>query len=376
MATEPRRLTISPYWKREPVTLAFLTLLVVVFFSAVSGLSRMYHAQQSSLADRWASRGVDDLNAHRFTAAGVDFHTALLYDRDNAAYQLSLAEALLGLKRFDEAHAYLINLWEREPDNGLVSLELARIAVHDTQTNQALRFYHNAIYATWPNHPDEARRQARLELIRYLLSIGANTQAEAELIDLVAMVGDNAARQTELGQMFLQVGDDQRALTAFRLGLSLNRHNQPAMAGAGQAAFAMGMYPLAQRYLQQAVAASPSDAANAERLKLTDFVLAWDPFRQTIPVLDRNRIVTQAFNTAGARLKTCTSPSTALQTLEQSWSSLNPHVNLRELQRNPDLVNTAMNLVFQIERQTQNTCAAPSDADRALLLIANLHEES
>ena len=43
------------------------------------------------------------------------------------------------------------------------------------------------------------------------------------------------------------------------------------------------MYPLAQRYLGQAVAASPSDAASAERLKLTQFVLTWDPFRQNIP---------------------------------------------------------------------------------------------
>lgn len=375
MATEPRRLAFSPYLQREPVTLAFLTLLAVVFFSAVTGLSHIYQAQQSSLAGRWASRGVDDLNAHRYTAAGVDFHTALLYDRDNGAYELSLAQALLGLNRFDEAHAYLINLWEREPDNGLVSLELARIAVHDKQTNQALRFYHNAIYATWSHNPDEARRRARLELIHYLLSIGAHPQAEAELIDLAAMVGDNAFRQTELGQLFLQVGDNQRALAAFRLALRLDRHNQSAMAGAGEAAFAMGMYPLAQRYLGQAVAASPSDAASAERLKLTQFVLTWDPFRQNIPVLDRNRVVMQAFNTAGARLKTCTAPSAPILALQQSWSSLNPHVNLRGLRANPDLVNTAMTLVFQIERQTQNTCAKPSDADQALLLIANLHEE-
>jgi tetratricopeptide (TPR) repeat protein len=374
MATEPRRLAISPYLQREPVTLALLALMAVAFFSAVGGLSRVYHAQQSSLADRWASRGVNDLNAHRYNAAGVDFHTALLYDRDNGAYQLSLAESLLGLHRFDEAHAYLINLWEREPDNGLVSLELARIAVHDKQTNQALRFYHNAIYATWPGNPDEARRRARLELIHYLLSIGANAQAEAELIDLAATVGDDASRQTELGQLFLQVGDHQRALAAFRLGLRLNPDDQPALAGAGQAAFAMGMYPVAQRYLGQAIAASPFDAASAERLKLTQFVLTWDPFRQ-IPILQRDKIVIDAFNTAGARLKTCTTPSATIQTLRQSWSSLNPQINLRALRANPDLVNTAMNLVFQIERQTQNTCAKPSDADQALFLIANLHEE-
>lgn len=376
MATEPRRLEFSPYLRREPVTLAVLTLLAVVFFSAVGGLSRVYHAQQESLAERWSSRGVNDLNAHRFTAAVVDFRTALLYDRDNGAYQLSLAEALMGLNRFDEAHAYLINLWEREPDNGLVSLGLARIAAREKETDQALRFYHNAIYATWPNDPDEARRKARVELIHYLLGIGANTQAEGELIDLAAAVGDNAARQTALGQMFLQVGDDQRAFAAFRLSLRLQRHNQPAMAGAGLAAFRLGQYPRAQRYLEEAVAASPSDAASAGRLKLTGFVLNWDPFRPQIPNLQRDRIVMEAFATAGARLKTCTTPTASIQMLQQSWSNLNPQINLRRLRGNPDLVNTAMNLVFQIERETEGSCATPTDADQALLLIANLHEES
>ena len=375
MATEPRRLALSPYLQREPVTLALLTLLAIAFFSAVSGLSRLYHAQQSSLAGRWASRGVEDLNAHRYPEGVVDFRTALLYDRGNGAYQLSLAEGLIGIKLFDQAQVYLINLWERDPDNGMVSLELARVAVHNKQTNQALRYYHNAIYATWPDNPDEARRKARLELIRYLLSIGAHPQAEAELIDLAATVGDNAARQTELGQLFLQVGDDQRALTAFRLGLRLDRHNQPAMAGAGEAAFAMGLYPVAQRYLEQAIAASSADAASAQRLKLAEYVLNWDPFRRQIPVLQRDKVVIDAFDTAGARLKTCPASSAPIQTLQQSWSSLNPQINLRGLRANPDLVNTAMNLVFQIERQTQNTCAKPSDADQALLLIANLHEE-
>lgn len=376
MATEPRRLELSPYLRREPVTLAVLTLLAVIFFSAVTGLSRVYHAQQQSLAERWAARGVSDLNAQHFAPAIVDFRTALLYDRDNGAYQLSLAQALMGSNRFDEAQAYLVNLWDREPDNGLVSLELARIAARDKQTNQALRFYHNAIYATWPDNPDEARRKARLELIHYLLGIGADNQAEAELIDLAATVGDNAARQTQLGQLFLQVGDDQRALTAFRLSLSLDRHDQAAMAGAGEAAFDSEMYPVARRYLAEAVAASPSDAASAERLKLTQLVLTGDPFQRQIPDLQRDRIVMEAFATAGARLKTCATPPATIQTLQQSWSSLNPQIDLRDLRRNPDLVNTAMNLVFQIEQKTQNTCAKPSDADQALLLIANLHEES
>ena len=57
-----------------------------------------------------------------------ELRTALLYSRDNYSYQLNLAEALLGEGRRDEASAYLVNLWEREPENGQVNLELAYIA--------------------------------------------------------------------------------------------------------------------------------------------------------------------------------------------------------------------------------------------------------
>jgi len=37
-------------------------------------------------------------------------------------------------------------------------------------------------------------------------------------------------------------------------------------------------------------------------------------------------------------------------------------------------VETAMDLVFGIERQTSATCGTPAGTDLALLLIAKLHE--
>ena len=159
MTTEPRRLDLPPYLRREPLTLALLTGAAVVFFLAVSALSGIHDAQRESLAQRWAGRGVADLKVQHYEPAVVDFRTALLYARDSSAYQLSLAQALMGLHRNDEAEAYLLNLWEREPENGLVSLELARIAASKGQTDRALRYYHNAIYATWTGSQDEARHQ-------------------------------------------------------------------------------------------------------------------------------------------------------------------------------------------------------------------------
>src|ERR1700721_2504095 len=179
------------YLSREPLILTLLTALAVLSFLGVSELSRIYHAQLQSLGNRWFTRGVADLKQRQFERAVSEFRTALLYSRDNYDYQLDLAEALVGMKRLNEAYAYLINLWEREPENGLVNLELARIAVQRGETERALRYYHNAIYAIWPGDQEVPGRNTRLELIRYLLSIDARTKAQSELIALAANLDDD-----------------------------------------------------------------------------------------------------------------------------------------------------------------------------------------
>lgn len=378
MTKEHRRFNLQPYLAREPVTLALLTGLAIVFFGAVAGLSRLYHSQQKSLADRWSTRGAADLAAKRYPAAVIDFRTSLLYERDNYSYQLSLAEALIGESRIDEAYAYLANLWEREPENGLVNLELARIAASRGQTNSALRYYNNAVYAVWPGNPDAARLNTRLEFIHYLLRINNRAQADSELIAMAGNLGPDSSKHALAGQLFFQIQDDQRALDQFRLALATDRHNIQAMAGAGQAAFNLQQYRLAERYLREAVDAG--DKASLTNLRLSVLVLETDPFQPQVTVANRDRIVIDSFAAAGARLKTCetpgsmTLPAEMLTTLTQNWTKLKPQITMRELRRNPDLVSTAMSVVFSIERETHGLCGSPTDTDRALLLIANLHE--
>jgi tetratricopeptide (TPR) repeat protein len=344
-----------------------------------------------------SSRGATDLNAGRYKDAIAEFRTALEYARDDDNYQLSLAEALLGLNRTDEAYAYLINLWDRQPENGVVNLELARIAVEKKQTESALRFYHNAIYATWPGNQETERRKARLDLIDYLFRINARTQAESELIALEANTGDDAAQQTGLGELFSKVQDNSRALAAFRESLKFDHENPAADAGAGVAAFNLGMYPAAERYLQAAVTAAPGDTASAALLKTAQSVLRLDPYRERISVAERDRTVVDAFAAAGDRLRSCgalddskapaqgkpvTGAWKTAAGLAAQWTRLEPEITVRGLRGNPDLVNTAMTLAFQVESQsiigsqTIAGCGEPTEADKALRLIANLHEEN
>lgn len=378
MATEAKTAEAGAYLALQPVTLALLSALAILSFLLVTGLSRIYHGQQHSLAADWYARGTVDLEATRFAPAVSEFRTALRYSPDDYSYQLSLAEALLGLKRTPEAHAYLITLWERQPENGMVNLLLARIAATNENTDEALRFYHNAIYATWD---DEARRaNTRLELIEYLLRVNSKTQAQSELLALAANLRDHPDQQTRLGQLFLEAQDDEHALAAFRVSLKSPHRSQADAAGAGAAAFKLGRYPPAQRYLQEAVTANPNDTESAATLKMTELVLQMDPFRRQVSAAQRDRIVVQAFKVAGARLTACAAHGSAspepLQPLVEKWAKLKPQITQRRLQENPDLAEMAMDLVFSAEHQTSGWCAAPTELDSALLLVAKLHEGS
>jgi len=370
------------YLRQRPALLVLLSIITIAFFLAVTGLSRAHEAQRQALGNRWFNRGVADLNAKRYDAAVTEFRSALLYSQDDYSYQLNLAEALIGLKHTAEASAYLLNLWDREPENGLVNLELARIAVQRGEIDQAVRYYHDAVYAAWPRDQESNRRQARLELINLLLRIKDLGDAQGELIALAANVGEDPAQQDTIGDLFVRAGDYEHALGSYRIALRADRRNVAALAGAGHAAFQLGQYPLAQHYLQQAIAASPGDTQSAQLLQTVDMVLRMDPFRRQISAADRDKAVVDAFKSAGQRLNSCTLPVASSPgagppiSLNDEWFAMKPHISMAELRRDPDLAEKAMDLVFRIERQSSIVCGTPAGADLALLLISKLHEGS
>lgn len=374
-------------FRREPLTLFLLTGLAILLVGFVALFSRIYHAKIQSLAEDWSARGAADLNAHRYSDAVLDFRTALLYDRDNDSYQLLLAEALIGDNRPDEASTYLVNLWDKKPENGTVNLELARIAASKDEITSARRYYNNAIYATWPDDQGVARRNVRLELIQFLMRNHSTAHAQAQLIALAANIGDDPPVRAQVASLFFQTGDYQQALGQYQLSLRGDPHNAQTLAGAGQAAFELGRYLLARRYLREAVSLKPADKDSAGRLRLAELVIQMDPFRSQMRAADRERIVMQDFAAAGDRLKACAAAASAsptqatpavvagaTKTFQQRWNQLKPLVNAASLRRNPDLVNAAMSLAFQIERAGNESCGPGLDTDKALLLIADLHE--
>ena len=108
-----------------------------------------------------------------------------------------------------------------------------------------------------------------------------------------------------------------------------------------------------------------------------------DPFQRQIPLVQRNRIVLEDFAAAGERVKSCAaagnlkvpvSSPASQQTLAENWTKMKPQITEAGLRRKPELVEAAMDLVFEIERKTNVECGAPRGTDMALLLISKLHE--
>ncbi len=371
------------YSTREPAILLILTAIAVIFFLAVSLLARVYHNRQASQAEKWFRRGTYDQQKGLLDRAVGEFQAAQLYSRGNFDYQLSLAQTLTALGRTDEAYSYLLSLHEQKPESGTVNLALARIFAKKGNAATAIRYYHNALYATWPADAENQRLAGRLELIEFLLHENDEAQAQSELIAMSANLPADAALHARTGELFFRCQDYEHSLEQYLETLKLNGHDSVALKGAGQAAFELGRYSLAQRYLRAAAERNTNDSAIIDLLNTTNLVLKMDPFLRQISVSQRHQIVIDAFSTAGERLKACTlssaaplgSSATSQPTLDARWKELKPRITKAGLRQDPDLVDTAMNLVFAIEHVTAQ-CSVQSAKDHALLLISQLHESN
>lgn len=371
--------TLSWYAAREPLVIIVLSLTAIAFFFLVNSLSGLYQRTLSSRARSWSTLGEQDLRTGRIAEAMKDFQVALTYSRDNFNYELSLAQTLVTLKRTEEARVYLINLWQRQPENGSVNLELARIYASKNDVTQALRYYHNAIYAVWTGNAEAQQLSARLELVRFLLDSKSFNQAEAELIAVGRNVPEDASLQMEIGDLFMRVPDYDRALVLYRQALKLDRHNPDAMARIGRAAFELGEYHMAERYLQQSLAARHDDAQSAQLLATSRAVQKLDPYTSWSSI-ERDRTVLSDFDIAGNRLNSCIAASNsgqasnpALQSLNTQWMDMKKRLNKNSLRVHPDWSDSAMDLVFNIERETSSSCGSPAGDDLLLLMIAKKH---
>ncbi len=96
---------------------------------------RSYSQHQSDAAARWKRRGEQALQNRNAKAAVYDLRTALGYGQDDPGTEVELASALRpGRASLQEAVAYFNTLWEKQPGNGNINLQLARCGAAGAET--------------------------------------------------------------------------------------------------------------------------------------------------------------------------------------------------------------------------------------------------
>lgn len=364
--------------KRETLVMGGTCLLLGLLFFVTAVAVHAYKIRTAELSREWADAGQRELAAGHPDEAIEDLRNALAYDTQNPGYQFHLAQALNRAGKSDEARAYLLHLWQEEPGNGLVNLELARLAARKSETDEALRFFHNAIYGVWEDAPEENRREVRSELISFLLQQKRPNQADAELIALLPSLPNEASAYIQAGKLFFQAGDSARAMEQFRHALHLAPANGAAFAGAGTAAYSLGDLRTAEQYLKRAAALEPKNTDVVAMLETLQAAHQLDPFGFRLSRVERTSRVKAAFQTAMQRLQACMGekPAAAAQIQSQlaAGNMMEEQVGAPRYLDSPDAVESTMNFVFESETLAEKNCPAGQTADKALELIARARE--
>jgi tetratricopeptide (TPR) repeat protein len=377
-------------------TLSLLSLFAVTSVLAVLTwlIFRSYSQHQTDAAARWKGRGEEALRNHNPKAAVYDLRTSLGYGQDDPGTEVELAEGLAQIdtpRSLQEAAVYLNTLWEKEPGNGNINLQLARVLARQGQRAGALEHYHAAIYGVWNGNGAVQGRQARLELVRYLIQQDRFGDARDEL--LIAAGNDKSTPTLmQVAGLMAEAHGPADALRFYREVAGRKPIEVQSLEGAGQMAFLLSRYKMARSYLDKAVKSSSAahplmDRALAEKnLQIANAVVAIYPSEE-LPQRARLLRVVSAYDAARKRYTACAngnagqssapqSGSTQIQnndqmtTLGNRWQNSKPGLTVAALVNSEQLEKSTMQLVFDTEQITEQVCGEPTGVDAALLRIA------
>jgi tetratricopeptide (TPR) repeat protein len=407
-------------------SLALITLFAITALLAVSTnyLYQSYASHQVKLADRWLQRGEQAMRDGKPQAAIDALSSALAFDPNQRNTQIKLAQALASAGRIQEATVYFNSLLESQQGSGVINLQLARLAVRQGDETQALDDYQRAIYGNWEGDGYVRRREVRFEMIKYLIERQQLDRARSEL--LVASGNapeDDISVQLEIARLMELAQDPADALHLYKTILRRHPSLREALEGAGSSAFQMGRYLEAKHYLGHAlegpaVDKEPAEAITTSRDHLNEAtrLLALYPSAGLRPSERMARILTDR-KLAMARLAECTqdritgrandspqasapaakssnplqsfasrfsrhpspptpnppakpAPIDPLVPITQRWQQLPVRMSASDLEKDPELTQAQIQLIYDTELVTQQVCGAPAGDDALLLRIA------
>jgi tetratricopeptide (TPR) repeat protein len=361
-------------------TVALVTILLITAALAVLTyfLSASFTRHRDVLARRWKANGERAMRLGKPDNAVQALRSALNYAPGRRDIEIELAMALAADNRPLEATAYFNSLLETQPGNGLIHLQLARLAARDGKADEAEEHYQRALDGTWEGDGYVRRREVRLELARYLISQKNFPRAQTELRTAAGNAPKDPDLQLRIAGLLEHAQDPADALAIYRSQTQLRNAPVEAFEGAGRIAYALGHITVAREALLRAIrhkgfSAQPESQRESIRQMYANSNRILDLYPDPdLTVRTRASRIQNNAKIAHARLAACLADPHAaakLAPLQAQWQQLSP-LTLRALERNPQLEQTTMGLVYATEKQTAQVCGAPTGDDAILLKLA------
>lgn len=394
---------------QDAVALLSLLLIIIVLSGLTYLLFHSFKTHELDLAQRWRHRGEVALEKGDPKVAIDALHASLNYQADRNT-EIELAQALAQAGRVHEAVAYFTTLRDSEPGSGIINLHLARLAARQNHPAQAIDFYRTALDGTWEGDGYLRRRNVRLELAQYLISIHRLTQARTQLLIAAGNAPNQPKVLLKVAGMLEQCDSQADALQIYR---NLAKRPEPswqALAGAGRTAYQLGQFVLALHYLDRSLyargfASQPStvQATIRNMQSTTSQILALYPSTD-LTISERARRILHNVALARKRFNSCqapiaSNPSTpppapilqhksallppavqpnslvqsdqlTAKSLAARWARVPRHPSLFRLEQNPQMEQTLMQLVYDTELDAARQCGPPQGQNALLYRIA------
>ncbi|HEX5235460.1 MAG TPA: tetratricopeptide repeat protein [Silvibacterium sp.] len=371
---EKRRLIL-----RDSMALLSLFAITVILGALTYSLFGSFTRHRDVLARRWRANGERALKSGHPKEAIEALRSALEYAPGQRDLEVELAMALAAANRNLEAAAYFNSLLDTQPGNGLIHLQLARLAAKQGNATLAVEHYQRALDGTWEGDGYQRRLSVRLELAGYLISRKNFPQAQSELRTAAGNAPNVPETRLQIARLMEQAQDPADALDIYRVETRRKNASVEALEGAGRTAYELGRIGIARPALARAVNAREFHMqANDVRQPILQMLensvrilqLYPDP---NLPVRAlAGRILNDA-NIARARFSSCFANANAsgeMENLRSQWQQIPAKLSVNALEQDPQLEQTTMSLVYDTETQTAQLCGAPTGDDALLLKIA------
>ncbi len=344
------------------VVLALIAFLLV--FDTFVARIDTEEAQSRALSDY--QEGTRLFASGRLDDAAEQFGTAAAMDRGNPTYQIALARVSLRQGDTETAETLLGSILQQDPTDGEANVLMARVLVDQRRMDEAIAYYHRAVYGRWRAGEGGSALQARFELISLLAASNAHEALLAELLPIQDQSLGDVTLRDHIGSLFLLAGSPARAADVFRQVIQKNPTDVKAYSGLGEASLALGDFDSAEIQFSKAARLSPRDTASATRLELARDLVGMDPSPRGLRLQDRYQRTRRLLLLTVQTVARCTLDSAASATAAAADSALGRR-RIKNDDALDDLVQSDLALSQRLWAMRPVSCPVESSPDEKAL---------